>query len=375
MAQAKVFSSGLFSATVRNDHQYFCIPAVDNPRIIIPFKNKLLFQQGLNIHNTSSFKNRILKTLISSSFILCKIFKRNILYGGFELKNFIKFLNQYNGYGKIEEVAVYCGTKGSINRKFTFLLLDSYGTNLGIIKYPHTKISVNFIKNEYNQLQSLKDNNFNCLKYPSASKLITWRDKSLLYQENIFNDASQINCDLNINIVDAAIELAKSPINSEGDINYFTKYNNLFSEYKIDLTMVDKIIKIFSNLKTVGLPIINVHGDFVPYNMQVENNKVFIIDWEFARSGLPLYDLYHFLFQGLYQIKKYKVEKIINIIFKSSKNSKLLKYYLEELKIDTTIMNLLFITYLLESLKFDLEIREQNNLSENHFYKALEYIL
>lgn len=42
-------------------------------------------------------------------------------------------------------------------------------------------------------------------------------------------------------------------------------------------------------------PLVNGHGDFVPWNIRVQPDRIFVFDWEFARAGAnPLSDAFNF---------------------------------------------------------------------------------
>jgi hypothetical protein len=46
------------------------------------------------------------------------------------------------------------------------------------------------------------------------------------------------------------------------------------------------------------------HGDFTPWNLLKDGNKLFVVDWEGASAGSPpMWDLCHFMFQTLFLIR------------------------------------------------------------------------
>jgi len=47
------------------------------------------------------------------------------------------------------------------------------------------------------------------------------------------------------------------------------------------------------------------HGDFAPWNLKRDGNKLFIVDWECASdAGPPMWDLCHFIFQTLFLVRR-----------------------------------------------------------------------
>lgn len=62
---------------------------------------------------------------------------------------------------------------------------------------------------------------------------------------------------------------------------------------------------------TLALPFRFCHGDFTPWNLQRDRQKLFIVDWECAAAlGAPLWDLFHFIFQTSYLVKKWDAARI-----------------------------------------------------------------
>ena len=47
------------------------------------------------------------------------------------------------------------------------------------------------------------------------------------------------------------------------------------------------------------VPVSVSHGDFTPWNMYMDSNRLYVYDWELAKNGIPmLFDLFHFVFQS-----------------------------------------------------------------------------
>ena len=62
---------------------------------------------------------------------------------------------------------------------------------------------------------------------------------------------------------------------------------------------------------TLSLPFRFCHGDFTPWNLQRDGQKLFIVDWECASAlGAPLWDLCHFIFQTSHLVKKWDAARI-----------------------------------------------------------------
>jgi hypothetical protein len=69
----------------------------------------------------------------------------------------------------------------------------------------------------------------------------------------------------------------------------------------------DKSKKIIHDLRTLynsiptheKIPVSISHGVFTPWNLYCDDQRLFVYDWEMARTGMPmLFDLFHFTFQS-----------------------------------------------------------------------------
>ena len=53
------------------------------------------------------------------------------------------------------------------------------------------------------------------------------------------------------------------------------------------------------------------HADFTPWNMTIEDNRLFVFDWEYGRlSYPPMLDRYHFFIQQALHVTNLKPDKI-----------------------------------------------------------------
>ena len=45
------------------------------------------------------------------------------------------------------------------------------------------------------------------------------------------------------------------------------------------------------------MPVSTAHGDFTPWNIYIEQDKLVMIDWELFETQMPaLYDVFHFVY-------------------------------------------------------------------------------
>lgn len=348
---------------------YIALPNKNNVRIILPLKNFKVFKAGLGVQNIASVKNRLLKRILPLVYPFIKVFKVNRLYISQDFKNILQNIPVSNLNKELYEISAFVGTADSSNRKMTFLLLDRRGQSIGFVKYPITIESNNFILNEYRAIDILKTKNFETIVIPGKNLLNIINGKHILYQENIFNDTYPLVNSLNDLIVNSSIELAHTT-REENTGEYIA---NLIGEgEKIEqlLPYIKMITSIIQEVIQLNIPLVTIHGDFVLYNMQYSGQRLHLIDWEYSRKGLPLFDLFHFVFQGKCQIEKKNVEKCIKEVFEE-KNINYYKKYLKSFGCSEDVIKPIFKLYLLEEIVFYKKIRMKDDIAQSHFWKAL----
>jgi thiamine kinase-like enzyme len=180
-------------------------------------------------------------------------------------------------------------------------------------------------------------------------------------------------------IVDASVELALKT-GYKKIHSYFDETLNELNNIKEVNSFRERYESISDELSNLGFPPVAVHGDFVLYNMQSDSKRLHLIDWEYFREGLPLFDLFHFVFQGKYQIERMNVERSIEAIF-SKDNVEHYRYYLNKIgfnanyagsQVDKIIKNLFF-AYLVDNLLFQRKITPDLDLNYSQYFQGLRY--
>jgi hypothetical protein len=111
------------------------------------------------------------------------------------------------------------------------------------------------------------------------------------------------------------------------------------------------------------------HNDFTPWNMFVENNHLYLFDWELARKDvILLYDFFHFIFQSQILISKSDYKTIFEVITTHIKNNSKLKDIIKKYNID---INENYKLYLLYTVSYYLD--KYNN--QETFYKQIYWII
>lgn len=69
---------------------------------------------------------------------------------------------------------------------------------------------------------------------------------------------------------------------------------------RLPISLLDKVERLMNGLSEQQVvPLAAAHGDFTPWNIQLRNDALCVIDWELHHAALPtLYDFFHFQYQG-----------------------------------------------------------------------------
>lgn len=112
-----------------------------------------------------------------------------------------------------------------------------------------------------------------------------------------------------------------------------TDYYNMLGELKNNLYVLDEL-KIDTQAVLDSIAIVEerlenerefcaFHGDFTPWNTFVENNHLFVFDFEYAKKTYPKYlDVFHFFTQRLMFEKNMNASRIMRVFEKEVLNSR-----------------------------------------------------
>lgn len=365
--------NNFFQKETRDNGKYLAIPNDSNPRIIVPLTDRESFKFGLKIHNTASPKNRLINKLISYSFLPLNHFSSGILYGTEELEQLRDRLTKELQFKNKLCLSFYIGTANSKNRKITLQLYNKNNI-IGYAKVAYSENSKNYLQNEIDTLIKLDDIKFKGYIFPQIISKFEYYNSLVCIQKNIFSNTKQIGYNLTDELLEAYLNFIEKTKSNDKSI-FIEKIENIVNSLNLGNELNKKIINFIVDIKNIDFPVSWNHGDFVPYNIKKVNYKFAVVDWEFSReSGQPFYDLFHFVYQGKYQIFNRKPISLVREILGDSNNSKRVKQVFKLYGISEKYLKHFFVLYLVEALKYDLEIRENQKIEDNHYYIGLQYL-
>jgi thiamine kinase-like enzyme len=240
-----------------------------------------------------------------------------------------KLLNQVKHHCSItksEDISIFTGTRGETRK--VVLEIHEGNKTIGFIKIPITKVSTALVTNEIEMLKELNKYDFTTLSLPTVSKKIQGHARISNIKPSIIISADRITA-IHIRAMADLYAISHESKSIESSNAWKTIQDNL-EWLKRDLLLtsgldpkkINSLVKLLRKLynatpisEKISLSV--SHGDFTPWNMYCNEQRLFVYDWEMARNGIPMFfDLFHFTYQSciLQQRKNYNaVNESINL--------------------------------------------------------------
>lgn len=291
---------------------------------IIPQKNLFM---GLQLYQPSSFKGRLVKLFLPylSTIPFCLFFfkaKQISLNLSDQIINTIKEIFNIDSF----QFSVFEGTP-SFNLKPTIQIFVENNI-LGYCKVSDRIHIFNLFKKESDTLKYLNDLGVKNIPNPMYCKKID--EKNYLFvQSTIKTKYSKTSNEWTNLHEDFLIDLNKKSLVKKSFES--SDFNITLSRLKDDLNKIpinDQIVlqeaiqivyKYFENTKEFCA----FHGDFTPWNMFIEDNVLFVFDFEYSQLSFPLYlDFFHYSLQVAIIVKSLTDEQayrfVVNNILSSN---------------------------------------------------------
>ena len=164
-----------------------------------------------------------------------------------------------------------------------------------------------------------------------------------------------------------------------GNVNYLfqeLEYKNNLDPSKID-SLVKGLKQLYSTISLgESIPVSVSHGDFTPWNMYCDDQRLYVYDWEMARNGIPmLFDLFHFSYQSviLQHQKSYKeVKANINLWLKQPIVMHMIQKYRINVQLHHALYLLFNVSFYLRQYLNEKEPLMQSEWMMNAWILAIE---
>jgi len=271
----------------------------------------------LSLYNSSSLKSKIYTTV--THFVWNIGMGKQLTSGSFIMQQILvdRVKTKY-GISEIESYSFFTGTRGA-TRKLVMKVQSENGINC-FIKIPQTTLAEELVQNEYDMVKTLNKFDFTSLSLPRISSRINGH-----YRLSDVKPAFTIPADKITAIHASAVAelyaishdrktISETKAWETIEFNIYTlfqelEFKNNLDQEKIGI-LVEGLKKLYATVsENESVPVSVSHGDFTPWNMYCDEQRLYVYDWEMAKNGIPmLFDLFHFSYQSviLLQKKSYK---------------------------------------------------------------------
>ena len=260
----------------------------------------------LSLYNAVSVKAKLYKTLTRIAWKLGQ--HHRLASGTFRVQQKLyESVQMRYGITFREAASFFTGTRGA-TRKLVIELHNEEQTT-GFIKVPLTTEAKHLTENEYEMVKSLSRYDFTTLSLPKLSPRINGHARLSNVKPAIVIPADRItNIHLAamtelVHISHETKRISETPVWEaiENNLHFLSNevvfINELSREKTADLTaLLQALCKHIDTNEHIALSV--SHGDFTPWNMYCDEQRLYVYDWEMARNGIPLFfDLFHFTYQ------------------------------------------------------------------------------
>ncbi len=341
----------------------------------------------LSLYNAVSVKARVYKWV---SQIANQFGQSGLLTSGLirMQQNLLDQVKKANDVTAEEDISFFTGTRGA-TRKVVMEIHNQQST-VAFVKIPMTSMSEELVKKETEMLIELNKYDFTTLSLPKVSKKIDGHARMSNVKPGITISADKIT---SIHIKALAELYAIS--HERKAIYDSTAWETISANMewlKRDLlftngldskstTALIKLLRKLYNTLSVGESIsLSVsHGDFTPWNMYCDEQRLFVYDWEMSKNGIPMFfDLFHFTYQStiLQQRKDYlSVKNSINHWQEKPLVQRMVQKYKINISLHEKLYLLFTVSYYLRQYLNEKELLNQSRWMIKAWTEAISYQL
>lgn len=261
----------------------------------------------LDLYNSGTIKAKAFRMLTKMAWTFGK--KSVLVHGVLVIcETLVKRLEEKCGLSKNESMTIFTGTRGSTRK--AVIEISNGKAILGFCKVPISKSANDNIQNETEMLHQLKKYDFTSMSIPSVTTRVNGHTQLSNVKPSVIISAEKINA-IHLRAVAELYSFNHGECSVQDSTAWkvitdhmeFLKHDLMFTN-NLPQEKTKKIVRLLRKLYN-SIPVnekiaVSIsHGDFTPWNMYCDEQRLFVYDWEMAKSGMPmLFDLFHFTFQS-----------------------------------------------------------------------------
>ncbi|HOS48176.1 MAG TPA: phosphotransferase [Bacteroidia bacterium] len=327
----------------------------------------------LSLYNSVSLKAKIYKWV---STVAGRLGQTRLLASGIirMQQNLLDQVKTVNDITPEEDISFFTGTRGATRK--VVMEIHNKETTVAFVKIPVTPVSEELVKTETEMLKELNKYDFTTLSLPKVSRKIDGHARLSNVKPGITIPADRITA-IHIKALAELYALSHErkaisdstawetiSANMEWLKRDLLFTNGLDSKSTGNLVkLLRKLYNTFSAGESISLSV--SHGDFTPWNMYCDEQRLYVYDWEMSRNGIPMFfDLFHFTYQStiLQQRKDYStVKSSINLWKQQPLVQQMLQKYKINLALHEKLYLLFTVSYYLRQYLNEKELLQQSH--------------
>jgi thiamine kinase-like enzyme len=267
----------------RSNARWWLLPAADNRAMAM----------GLNMFQPVSVSAHFAKFIGKTSArlgITWPIFRRDIFFTG--SPNLESLFD-----GAVLSFAFFTGTAGP-HRKTTVQIMNIFGDVLGYAKISKASAVRPFLRNESNALCRVSKMDLHTADVPKVLFLREEDQATMLVTDGVKNSRASSPSKLTSKHIEFLHEL-RSKTSEFGANSLIEKISKEVAFVEtLDGGWSDRIKRALQTLtpRSNAIELCLAHGDFTPWNCYVQDERLYVFDWEYSDPALPTgYDVAHFI--------------------------------------------------------------------------------
>ena len=339
--------------------EYAVLPSSRHPRFLVPIRDRKRAAAALGIYNAQRPFARMSKQLLATALragIARPLLRDRILIRSQLFREALQPI--FDGRQNIS-FAISIGTPGP-NQKPVLQITNELGQELGYAKVGWNERTVSAVSKEEAALRRIETVRFAGASVPKVL-YAGWLGKRYLMVQSPCGVPEPARAKLTAKHVHflaqlhlAAPSFDKLPYPERSQIALLRR-----DGYHYFAHVLDGAREYCARFETA--PFGPLHGDFTPWNIRRDCDRLAIVDWECYRRTAPAaWDLFHFIVAGGVEIEDSLPGRIYLEITGSGDTSRLVNDYLRLIGADPHLIHPLLASYAAESLVQSLTDLQQN---------------
>ncbi len=290
---------------------YGLSPSLDDPRLAVPIGNSACAAASLALYQPSRRKAKLRRIV---AYYLARLGFATVWARGLMLVWRTESADTVSGlpsllrerFGEEIELALFTGTPGYL-RKSTIQVMHPSGTVLGYCKIGANEETRAVVANEARILELLSDIDIGTAAVPELVFSGSLQDGTVVLLQSTrkkhLSSAPLVPGAAHRDFLARLFRETRKERGFRESVAYREMSARLpMVERHVDETLVRDLSDVFAwssgIMQDKGIPLCLAHRDFTPWNTFLAEDRLYVFDWEFARTDwVPFGDAFHFVLQ------------------------------------------------------------------------------